>query len=294
MRFETMDDYSTFMSNRKLKQIFHRKLQLHFNTDKELLLPLDVHKIAISSPPNEDNCTAMIIYNHHSDLAFCRIGDSSWTALGNQFVIPFHDIIYSSKRQLFYAITVIGNVQAWDLRDPSLPISKVIKYTYMHPSLEHPEEISRVEYERCRYLVELPEGDFLIVIRYQSSIQEDGSLFYPESMDIRSSSSCKTIWFDLRKLDVEKQTLEPVNHLGDDVLFLGANESFCLSARDYPGLRPNCIYFSNDPPGMYMYKGKPYRGYDIGVYSLEDFSISSLHPFELHKIQPALWVFPRP
>ncbi|KDP40095.1 hypothetical protein JCGZ_02093 [Jatropha curcas] len=295
MRFETLEHYRRFIFNRKWNQNFNRKLKQHFNTDKELVIPLVVHKIAISSPPKDGSCTIMIIYNHDNELAFCRIGDSSWTCLGNQFVVPFDDIIYSKKHQLFYAINGVGYVQAWDLKNPSFPVSKVIKYTYSQGSLKPPKEISKVKFSRCRYLVELPQGDILIVIRYQSSIREDGSLFCPESFDLLDRFPSKTVWFDLGKIDFEKQTLEPVDCLGDAVVFLGANESFSVSASDYPGLRPNCIYFSNDPPAYYRYTGKPYGGCDTGVFSLEDHSISHGYPFELGESQPPpIWVFSRP
>lgn len=97
---------------------------------------------------------------------------------------------------------------------------------------------------------------------------------------------------------MREQKLEQVKSLGDRVIFLGLSQPFILSACDFPGLRPNSIYFTDDCSQTIYFEVYPYGSHDLGIYHLEDNSIEPCYPFpdELqknNKVQPPLlWVAP--
>jgi hypothetical protein len=90
-----------------------------------------------------------------------------------------------------------------------------------------------------------------------------------------------------------------VECIGDRVLFLGPQQSFSVSALDFPELKPNSIYFPH-------YRREPVPGEqvpsmtrkswdnDIGFYCLEDHSITPPDDMEDGHYLPGYWVIPRP
>lgn len=147
---------------------------------------------------------------------------------------------------MFYARDRSRNtIEGWDLRVLSCP-KRIVHRDHDHQSIKSGSVL-------MEYLVE-SLGDILLVVRHQ------------------------TQRFDVFKADLEQETvvlLELVECLGDRVLFLGVQQSLSVSARDFPELKPNSIYFTHDydhdsrewPHGDY---------YDMGIYCLEDDSITTL------------------
>lgn len=64
--------------------------------------------------------------------------------------------------------------------------------------------------------------------------------------------------------------------LADEALFLGHGHSMSVKASDFPGCRPNSIYFTDDfldfPPPY-----QPRGAIDIGVFNLEDEHVERLN-----------------
>jgi hypothetical protein len=56
----------------------------------------------------------------------------------------------------------------------------------------------------------------------------------------------QTIKFDVYRLDFCRNTWEFTTSIGDQVIFLGTNQSISLFARDFPSLKANSIYFMDD------------------------------------------------
>ncbi|KAE8037007.1 hypothetical protein FH972_009634 [Carpinus fangiana] len=150
------------------------------------------------------------------------------------------------------------------------------------------------------YLVE-SSGDILLVVRY---------------IGLLTRPPIKTLGYDVFKVDPEHEKLvEKVECLGDRVLFLGLKQAFSVSARDFLELKPNSIYFTHDyeeyQPGEYLalvsddgntktmkilfdttYK----YDFDVGIYSLEDASITPLGDKrdDIELYPPGSWVIPFP
>uniref|UniRef100_A0A0E0D5B1 KIB1-4 beta-propeller domain-containing protein n=1 Tax=Oryza meridionalis TaxID=40149 RepID=A0A0E0D5B1_9ORYZ len=79
--------------------------------------------------------------------------------------------------------------------------------------------------------------------------------------------------------------------LGDNDVFIGRNYIACLSTKDYPGLMPNHIYFTDDDEcSLRAFKGTPR---DIGVYNYEDDTLSEVvSPQPWLKWPPPIWITP--
>ncbi|KAJ4823230.1 hypothetical protein Tsubulata_004497 [Turnera subulata] len=214
-------------------------------------VPHVVGKIALSSSPTEDDCVVMLWLGHYlredfspddrrrkhlilSDFAFCRIGDTRWTFLERginqqEDDLPQYtgEIIYCNKDKLFYAYNIDGELEAFDLNNTSSPGDVYDNATW-----------------DTDYLVESPQGDLLKIERYYLCLEKDGSIMeskYADYLKVRY----RTVYFIVYKMDVEKQMAEDFN-LEDMAVFVGKNQSFCVSVGDYPGLSPNSIYFSDD------------------------------------------------
>ncbi|XP_059669449.1 uncharacterized protein LOC132314627 [Cornus florida] len=216
-----------------------------------------------SKSNSNHNCTVVTIQGYQSyQLAFCRIGDSSWTALEGT-LDPYKDLVFFSEHQLFYALGSCG-LEAWDLCNPASPKSTFITES-MPPTMSFVNEGVECCCTRS-YLVE-SSGDLLMVNRYYS----------------RAICS-KTIAFDVYRLDFVGKDWEYVPSLGDRVLVIGANHAESLSAHDFPGLFPNSIYFTAYNTSI---------SNDLGFFNLEDKSIYRRH-LGKKKVQPSpTWIVPQ-
>ncbi|KAE8037011.1 hypothetical protein FH972_009638 [Carpinus fangiana] len=262
-----------------------------------------VHNIVWSSNPMSPDCTVMVIYGPYGMVAFCRPGDKSWSTYPLYRDGGCMQLAYSNKKKLFYARGGERNAfDCWDLRNPSCP--KMV-HRFYHPSCHATyEECTELGYGLIlEYLVE-SLGDILLVVRYIG-------LHTPP---------IKTLRFDVFKVDPEHEKLvTKVECLGDRVLFLGQKQSFSVSARDFPELKPNSIYFTHDQeysPGEYevlvmdryiheheihsqkLFDKTHKYDFDAGIYSLEDASITALalgdKKDDIHLYPPGSWVIPFP
>ncbi|KAK2986727.1 hypothetical protein RJ640_010952 [Escallonia rubra] len=253
---------------------------------------LVIKKVITSS--GEDNCTVMIIDGHSGRLAFCKPGDITWTALDGP-LDQFDQIAYSARENLFYALTNNLSFEAWDLGDSGSACQK------RHPIAAEVSEDERFDcYEgkskewitmcnvrsdfRFYIVVDPTSGELLYIVRDYAFVGEDGSFNcedpYPQ---FPLTVPTKTFNCHVFRLNMggEKVRGEYQKCIGDRAFFIGLNHSFCLSARDFPQLRPNSIYFTDDIPRLPPdsdYFVHSYRGQDIGVFNLEDDSVTPCYP----------------
>jgi hypothetical protein len=88
------------------------------------------------------------------------------------------------------------------------------------------------------YIVQAPWGDLLLIWR----IFEDLNLY----TDCGPTVFWNTTKFRIYEVEAAGSKLKEINCLPDHVLILGHNESLCLSAEEYPSLRKNHAYFTDD------------------------------------------------
>ncbi|KAF6146422.1 hypothetical protein GIB67_037722 [Kingdonia uniflora] len=208
-----------------------------------------MRKVVLSTSPTDDNCIAMAIQGDISTLAFCRLGDKRWTVFGDDedgYRRGYRDIIFFKGK--FYTISADRKVQVCDLgASPSI-------ITIKPPTIVGMGVCNQV------YLVEMC-GQLLMVARHLHTpppdIHKDRLNYYLTNV------------FEVFRLRLKqgKQRWAKVDSLGDYMLFLGRNQSFSLPAREYPGSKANCIYFTDD------YSDHPnlvkIGGHDMGVFDME-------------------------
>lgn len=297
------------------------------NNDEFVCSPEDdacgilIKKLILSSAPalapaptSSSNCIAMAIVDCHQGLAFCGLGDDSWTCLDPFTSFPgYDDVIYSNADGLFYALSysptvegTYGFLDCWDLNDhPNSPPKRtaLIKALVCLPQLSRSEYLQR-EFD-CYVTANLveSEGELLMVRRIIAyNVREDGS-FFPHPLNpwgkprylikagFTELTPVRTVRFDVFKLDSVREKWEPLDCLGDHrALFVGLNHSFSIPAPPSSQvIQGNSIYFTDQTTS----KNHTHScdGQDMGIFLLEDNTVEQLYPCNPRIIHPPpVWV----
>jgi hypothetical protein len=128
------------------------------------------------------------------------------------------------------------------------------------------------------YVVQTPCGDLLQVRRNYELIDTDDNEIIRETQEIL-----------LYKVDMAAKELVEMKDLHDQVLFLGYNQAQCLSAKELPQLKPNCVYFTDDESCVSEYKN---NSRDIGVLNLENDSREEILPQLWSSWPSPIWITP--
>ncbi|KAK6129299.1 hypothetical protein DH2020_037008 [Rehmannia glutinosa] len=283
-----------------------------------------VLKIIISGSPDED-CRAMMSFGPERRLAFCCPGRSTeWTPIGALVhedgeidglhgitARSYEDYVYSSKERVFFCATQFGCLESWDLRDPGSPrldweVNVYDMDVENYPWADRSEEELEIKL-MCRnmqYLVFSEQSSqlFLITRLVMEQVLLDGSYVVDLESRIDEGYPHKTIGFDVHRIDREKGELWYMDGSLDGLaFFIGSNHGFALSASDFPGLKPNSIYYTEAKEYTFSNWGndKNYGGHDIGIFDYGNKTFSSCYyPNDVQnmkKIVPApFWFTPSP
>ncbi|TVT99840.1 hypothetical protein EJB05_54769, partial [Eragrostis curvula] len=102
----------------------------------------------------------------------------------------------------------------------------------------------------------------------------------------RRPAACPEAYTDsilLFKVDVDDQKLVNMNagDLRDHALFLGFNASMCLPTKDFPGLKPNCAYVTNESWRQdFLTK---FGSQDVGIWNFETKILEGLGNLEVNQ-----------
>ena len=94
----------------------------------------------------------------------------------------------------------------------------------------------------------------------------------------------------LYKIDLHGQRAELIKSLSEYALFLGFNGSMCVPVKDFPGLKPNCAYMT-DNSIEYVSFWKLNRR-EIGIWSIAEQSMSKLVDVSLTRYPWLNWPSP--
>ncbi|XP_020183797.1 F-box protein KIB4-like [Aegilops tauschii subsp. strangulata] len=203
----------------------------------------------------------VLIHNPQAQLSFAKAGDDKWTWLPPHYL--HEDCMY--KDGILYAVNTKGEIHAFDLSGPVVTVKTII---------------TAPEHYDCdsRYIVQAPWGSLLLVFR----IVHDHDLEY---------EYWKTTETKICEIDALWNKIELTNCLRDHVLFLGHNLSLCLSADEYPALKANCSYFTDD--NFLWTVGYKNNHRDVGILKLNDKSREEFVSPQLWSNCPApMWITP--
>ncbi|CAH8279551.1 unnamed protein product [Arabidopsis lyrata] len=211
--------------------------------------------VSLSYPPDQEDDYAMYIKFLCSEIYYCRPNHHSQWVLcdSNEIHTTASDIVYSPRNQMLFLVIMGASFLL------SFDLNMNRKYTRLH--LRNIPKMPQSEWEllamciKREHLVESPGGRIFVVKQYVETYdQGDKDIIFN-----------KTKRFMVFKLNTKAKDGEIAAYytedIGDLCIFFGNNETLCLEASKYHGLKPNYIY---------------YVGYGLGVY---DIGSQILHHF---------------
>ncbi|KAE8788926.1 hypothetical protein D1007_36926 [Hordeum vulgare] len=217
-----------------------------------------------------DTCTGsyivVLIHNPQAQLSFAKAGDDKWTWLPPHLLSE--DCTY--KDGILYAVNTMGEFHAFDLSGCVVTMKTIMRIP---------------EHYGCngRYIVQAPWGSLLQVFR----IVHDHDL-EPEP---GASEYWNTTGIKICEIDALWNKIKMINCLRDHVLFLGHNLSQCLSADEFPALKANHSYFTDD--NFLWTVGNKNNHRDMGILNLDDNNMEELVSPQLWSNLPApVWITP--
>lgn len=212
------------------------------------------HKAFVFYDTSAGSYIVVLIYNPLGQLSFARLGDEKWTWLPSH--THFQDCIY--KDGVLYAVTSFGEIIAIDLRGTVLSTKLILDRV-------------RNRYGCHRvYIAEAPWGDLLQVWRPEVWIAEE-----VDGHQLKATFQNQAERMKIYKVCTAYKKLVQIDSLDGHILFLGNNQTICSRADEYPQLKPNHIYFTDDVDGAACSCERGYR-LNIGVINFENKSMEEI------------------
>lgn len=197
-----------------------------------------IRKVVLSADPYlfPNDCEALVIYDYSKKIAHLKLrdvstkkqkkksgkkkksGDYGWTHIATDSRSQFSDVIHYKGQ--FLVVSCGGSVFSINVNGATTEpyINEVVKQAPL--------------FGLGPYLVESSRGELLLIMKFE------GSDFH-----LRMTVSFKVFKLLCASGD-RPECVEEIESIGSDALFLGEVESMCVSALDFLGCQPNCIYFT--------------------------------------------------
>ncbi|KAL6842906.1 hypothetical protein ACP4OV_027219 [Aristida adscensionis] len=251
-------------------------------------------RVVLSASPSAGGgraCVVLLLHMPHGEVSFARLGDERWTWVapgGGDTDLPWRydycDAMYSDADGLFYLLRFDGAMVSLDLNGPS-PVARRVLGSV--PMSVNP----------AKYLVQTPAGDILQVWRRReyagSLIRVEIPPDYEDDDPVENPNVVvNTTDLQLYKVDLQLQKVKRIKGLLDCALFLGLNGSLCLPVKDFPDLKPNCAYLTDD--FLEYVNILKYNCRDVGVWSIAQRKMLSLVDVMYPWLNwpPPIWIKP--
>lgn len=258
-----------------------------------------IHKAVLSADPSKtSDYVLMVIEGEKMHLSFWRPGDLRWTRVRVENFIGHRrhrhrDVVCFSGK--FYAVDWLGQVLVCDVTraDP----------TKAQRVAQLPNSMDIYQMGEEYYILE-SLGSLLVVVRHGGLCFSRIPLTHvPYAHEVHNEEEVpesnghlnfQTNGFRVYKVDLAAGKLTETRQLGDGALFLGANASLSVQASQFPGIKPNHIYFTDDCYEAYS-DYEEGGGLDMGVFNLSNGTFD--HHYKglfLNRFTPPIWVTPTP
>lgn len=247
--------------------------------------------VLLADPSRCKNFVVVVIYGFLSRLAFCKHGDTTWTNLSDAADQVYRDIICHNNQ--LYALDDNLSVKIWDFQGPSLNEIMTIPPLTLLKDVDSTRKFSRDICVSTQIYLVKTSSELLFIERF---IRKSFRELSTEDGTQTVVCSYGTKMFYVFKLNLREQRWEKVESLNDQVLFLGGNQSISFSALDvFNRCKPNSIYFTDDKWNDEYDTEFSYGGHDVGLFNLDDQSITHFFDSDLEKIDPPpFWITPNP
>ncbi|XP_049348511.1 F-box protein At2g17690-like [Solanum verrucosum] len=221
-----------------------------------------------ASPSHTSDYILMVIDGGY--IKFWKRGDLRW----NKIILDLgtrsprfargRDLVYFNG--YFYSVDCLGRIIVYDVAGPQYPRSLLVAQI----PFGHRGFVGEL------YILESLESLFVVSrkgvhLRYFRDGTTDFRVF---QVDLASGKGTET------------------RELGDRAFFVGYNASISVQASQFPGIKPNHIYFTDHYLGSYQ-TFEEGGGLDMGVFNLADGSIQPhYNGVSLSRISPPTWVTP--
>ncbi|XP_060206837.1 probable F-box protein At1g65740 [Lycium barbarum] len=269
-------------------QLPHQNTTEHYEFNQTPVPWTFVQKAVLSGNPcHTSDYVLMVIEGHYQFLSFWRPGDLLWTRIRKPAYFPhISDVVYFSGH--FYAVSYNGCVQVCAVVGNESTKSRII--AHLAPWIDG------------KYYILESLGSLFVVsqdgvdIRYVKDDRERIPLTHIQGEDDEEEKmyTYKTRNFLVFQIDLDTCKTTLTRDLGDRAFFLGANASLSVQASQFPGIKPNHIYFTDNCLGAYLHFEEG-GGLDMGVFNLADGSIQPHYDgVSLSRVCPPIWVTPTP
>lgn len=272
----------------------HQNTTVEYNRYRTGLKMYFFYKAVLSSSPSHtSDYILVVIEGAFKFLSFWRPGDIRWTRLKFQGTdrvgTAFYDLIYFNGQ--IYALDYSGILIVFDVAD-AVGTQPTKYHIVAHMPL--PPQLRREQL----YIVESLGSLFVILrdgvhLRLPKDDRDRIPLkLIPDDDDDDDDYTYGTTNFRVFQVDSAAGIMTETRELGDTAFFLGANSSLSVQACQFPGIKPNHIYFTDDCFLTYLAYEEG-GGLDMGVFNLADGSIQPhYNGVSLSRFCPPTWVTP--
>ncbi|XP_020168750.2 uncharacterized protein [Aegilops tauschii subsp. strangulata] len=183
--------------------------------------------------------------------ALATTEDATWRLAPSRDGVE--DAIHHEGR--FYSLGYSGAVEAWE-RDPG---TGEFGSTAVTPMLDDDE--AGQPWRRRRYLVAGPGGRLMVVLK--------------EFKQTTGWCGQRRRTWSFKVYVLDGAQWKETEDIGDAALFVGANESLCVSTRARPELRAGCVYYTDDDD-LEPSKDDDDQQLAVGVLSLKDGTVKKV------------------
>ncbi|XBJ22316.1 hypothetical protein VPH35_000733 [Triticum aestivum] len=232
------------------------------------------HRVTLScSPAAGSACIVLLVHMPIGELSYAPLGDERWTWISpddHQLMAiswGFMDSFYNEDDGLFYVLRSHRSVFTLNFNGPSLVVKKIMR------------RVRKGDDPSSMYIMQAPWGDILQIWRWRSYVDSSTPVELPRDLlghnedDIDRYIELRTTEIEVYKVDLENQALVKMTSLADHALFLGYNSSMCFATKDFPTLKPNCVYITDDSVEYVNMCKHNWR--EIGVWDIENKSLQT-------------------